>query len=220
MGQKTHPTGFRLNITQKHRAVWFTKLNNYASLLEQDYKIRNFIKNNYLDAGITRIEIERTYKIDGIFLKIYAARPAIILKNSESDIVDLSHKLKKIFKQNVKINVDLFQILNPNTSAKLLGLYVSDQLIRRVPFKRIMRKTVKKAIKNNKKTNIRGIKVQISGRLNGAEIARSEWSKKGRMPLQTLRADIDYAHVYAKTIYGILGVKVWLFKGESIFKKR
>ena len=216
MGQKIHPVGFRLNITQNHRSVWFTKLKNYAELLEQDFKIRNFINKKFGNSGITLIEIERTYKSDSIFLKIYAAKPANILDNGELGVIDLSHKLKKNFNQKIRINIDLFQVLYPNRSAILLAQSISDQLRRRVAFKRTMRKTIKQALVNN----IKGIKIQISGRLNGAEIARSEWSKEGRMPLQTLRADIDYAHVYAKTIYGILGIKVWLFKGETILKKK
>ena len=216
MGQKIHPVGFRLNITQNHRSVWFTKLKNYAELLEQDFKIRNFINKKFGNSGITLIEIERTYKSDSIFLKIYAAKPANILDNGELGVIDLRHKLKKNFDPKIRINIDLFQTLYPNRSAILLAQSISDQLRRRVAFKRTMRKTIKQALVNN----IKGIKIQISGRLNGAEIARSEWSKEGRMPLQTLRADIDYAHVYAKTIYGILGIKVWLFKGETILKKK
>ena len=216
MGQKIHPVGFRLNITQNHRSVWFTKLKNYAELLEQDFKIRNFINKKFGNSGITLIEIERTYKSDSIFLKIYAAKPANILDNGELGVIDLRHKLKKNFDPKIRINIDLFQVLYPNRSAILLAQSISDQLRRRVAFKRTMRKTIKQALVNN----IKGIKIQISGRLNGAEIARSEWSKEGRMPLQTLRADIDYAHVYAKTIYGILGIKVWLFKGETILKKK
>lgn len=216
MGQKIHPVGFRLNITQNHRSIWFTKLKNYSESLEQDFKVRNFINKKFGNAGITLIEIERTYKSDSIFLKIYAAKPANILDNGELDVITLSHKLKKFFDQKIRINIDLFQVLYPNRSAILLAQSISDQLIRRVAFKRTMRKTIKQAFVNK----IKGMKIQISGRLNGAEIARSEWSKEGRMPLQTLRADIEYAHVYAKTIYGILGIKVWLFKGEITLKKK
>lgn len=216
MGQKIHPIGFRLNITQNHRSLWFTKLKNYAELLEQDFKIRNFINKKFGNSGITLIEIERTYKSDSIFLKIYAAKPANILDNGELGVIELRDKLKKNFDPKIKINIDLFQVLYPNRSAILLAQSISDQLRSRVAFKRTIRKTIKQALVNN----IKGIKIQISGRLNGAEIARSEWSKEGRMPLQTLRADIDYAHVYAKTIYGILGIKVWLFKGETILKKK
>ena len=212
MGQKVHPTGFRLNTTQKHKSTWFTSLNNYSKLLEQDFKIRDFIINQYDLAGIADIEIERTYKLNNIFVKIYVAKPGVIIGESGSGLLELNQQLKKRLKSVNKINIDVFEVTEPDSHAILLAQFIANQLVRRVAFKRAVRKAIERA----QAQNIQGIKVQISGRLNGAEIARSEWVKEGRMPLQTLRANIDYATATAKTIYGIIGIKVWLFKGESI----
>ena len=213
MGQKVHPLGFRLNTTQKHKSIWFAQLNQYSALLEQDEIIRNYIKTNYDSAGIADIEIERTYKLNNIFLKIYVAKPGLITTESGSGLIDLTKKLKALLPRVNKISIDVFEIMEPDTHAILLAQFIANQLVRRVAFKRAVRKAIERAQANDE---IQGIKVQVGGRLNGAEIARTEWVKEGRMPLQTLRAKIDYATASAKTIYGILGVKVWLFKGEAM----
>lgn len=212
MGQKVHPLGFRLHTTQKHKSTWFSQINQYSSLLEQDAKIRDYITKNYDSAGISDIEIERTYKLNNIFLKIYVAKPGIIITESGSGLVNLTKKLKSLLPRVNKISIDVFEVAEPDTHANLLAQFIANQLVRRVSFKRAVRKAIDRA----QAQNIKGIKVQIGGRLNGAEIARTEWVKEGRMPLHTLRAEIDYATASAKTIYGILGVKVWLFKGESM----
>jgi small subunit ribosomal protein S3 len=213
VGQKVHPLGFRLNTTQKHKSIWFTQLNKYSSLLEQDEIIRTYIKTNYDSAGIANIEIERTYKVNNIFLKIYVAKPGVIITESGSGLINLTKKLKALLPRVNKISIDVFEIVEPDTHAILLAQFIANQLVRRVAFKRAVRKAIENA---QSYEEIQGIKVQVGGRLNGAEIARSEWVKEGRMPLQTLRAEIDYATASAKTIYGILGIKVWLFKGETI----
>jgi len=213
VGQKVHPLGFRLNTTQKHKSVWFAQLNQYSSLLEQDEIIRRYITNTYDSAGIADIEIERTYKLNNIFLKIYVAKPGVIITESGSGLIDLTKKLKALLPRVNKISIDVFEVAEPDTHAILLAQFIANQLVRRVAFKRAVRKAIERAQAHEE---IQGIKVQVGGRLNGAEIARSEWVKEGRMPLQTLRADIDYATASAKTIYGILGVKVWLFKGEAM----
>ena len=213
MGQKVHPLGFRLNTTQKHKSIWFAQLNQYSALLKQDEIIRNYIKTNYDSAGIADIEIERTYKLNNIFLKIYVAKPGLIITESGSGLIDLTKKLKALLPRVNKISIDVFEIMEPDTHAILLAQFIANQLVRRVAFKRAVRKAIERAQANDE---IQGIKVQVGGRLNGAEIARTEWVKEGRMPLQTLRAKIDYATASAKTIYGILGVKVWLFKGEAM----
>ena len=213
MGQKVHPLGFRLNTTQKHKSIWFAQLNQYSALLEQDEIIRNYIKTNYDSAGIADIEIERTYKLNNIFLKIYVAKQGLIITESGSGLIDLTKKLKALLPRVNKISIDVFEIMEPDTHAILLAQFIANQLVRRVAFKRAVRKAIERAQANDE---IQGIKVQVGGRLNGAEIARTEWVKEGRMPLQTLRAKIDYATASAKTIYGILGVKVWLFKGEAM----
>ena len=210
MGQKVHPLGFRLNTTQKHKSTWFAQINQYSSLLEQDAKIREYITANYDSAGISDIEIERTYKLNNIFLKIYVAKPGVIITESGSGLINLTKKLKSLLPRVNKISIDVFEVAEPDTHANLLAQFIANQLVRRVAFKRAVRKAIDRA----QAQDIKGIKVQIAGRLNGAEIARTEWVKEGRMPLQTLRAEIDYATASAKTIYGILGVKVWLFKGE------
>nr|YP_003002052.1 30S ribosomal protein S3 [Aureococcus anophagefferens]ACS36816.1 30S ribosomal protein S3 [Aureococcus anophagefferens] len=212
MGQKVHPLGFRLNTTQKHKSTWFAQINQYSSLLEQDAKIREYITANYDSAGISDIEIERTYKLNNIFLKIYVAKPGVIITESGSGLINLTKKLKSLLPRVNKISIDVFEVAEPDTHANLLAQFIANQLVRRVAFKRAVRKAIDRA----QAQDIKGIKVQIAGRLNGAEIARTEWVKEGRMPLQTLRAEIDYATASAKTIYGILGVKVWLFKGESM----
>ena len=212
MGQIVHPLGFRLNTTQKHKSTWFAQINQYSSLLEQDAKIREYITANYDSAGISDIEIERTYKLNNIFLKIYVAKPGVIITESGSGLINLTKKLKSLLPRVNKISIDVFEVAEPDTHANLLAQFIANQLVRRVAFKRAVRKAIDRA----QAQDIKGIKVQIAGRLNGAEIARTEWVKEGRMPLQTLRAEIDYATASAKTIYGILGVKVWLFKGESM----
>jgi small subunit ribosomal protein S3 len=209
VGQKVHPLGFRLNTTQKHKSVWFANANQYPTVLEQDYKIRAFINKHYSAAGIANIQIERTYKLQNVFLKLYLAKPCALIAESGSGLRTLNQKLKKLLPSLNKIHIDIFEVLEPDTHATLLAQFIANKLTRRVAFKRAVRKAIERA----QASDIKGIKVEISGRLNGAEIARSEWIKEGKMPLQTLRADIDYATAEAPTIYGIIGVKVWLYKG-------
>ena len=197
MGQKVHPLGFRLNTTQKHKSTWFAQINQYSSLLEQDAKIREYITANYDSAGISDIEIERTYKLNNIFLKIYVAKPGVIITESGSGLINLTKKLKSLLPRVNKISIDVFEVAEPDTHANLLAQFIANQLVRRVAFKRAVRKAIDRA----QAQDIKGIKVQIAGRLNGAEIARTEWVKEGRMPLQTLRAEIDYATASAKTVF-------------------
>lgn len=210
MGQKVHPLGFRLNTTQKHKSIWYSSRNTYAKLLSQDAQIRDFILDKLGSAGIAEIEIERTYKLSNVFFKIHVAKPGQIIGESGSGLVNLNETLKKRLKSVNKIGIDIVEITEPDSYAILLAQFIADQLVRRVAFKRAVRKAIERA----QAQNIKGVKVQVSGRLNGSEIARSEWVKEGRMPLQTLRANVDYATATAKTIYGIIGIKVWLFKGE------
>lgn len=211
MGQKVHPSGFRLNTTQKHKSVWFTKPKFYSKILEQDYIIREFFVNKHESAGIANIKIERTYRLNNVSVTIYVAKPVIIIGEAGSGLRELHRQLKKLLPEVDKLHIDVIAVNNPDTHAVLLAQFIANQLVRRVAFKRAVRKAIARA--NIK--DIKGIKIEVSGRLNGAEIARSEWIKNGRMPLQTLRANIDYATATARTIYGILGIKVWLFKGES-----
>jgi small subunit ribosomal protein S3 len=208
MGQKTHPLGFRIGITQNHRSAWFTNSQNYPVLLQEDYKIRTYIKQKLSNGNIANIYIYR--KVDQIEIHIKTARPGIVLGRFGTGIEILRDDLYKILKDKRQIRIDVIEITEPDTEAYLLAEFITQQLEKRIAYRRVVRQAIQRA----QKANIKGIKIQISGRLNGAEIARSEWTREGRVPLQTLRADIDYSYHAAQTTYGVLGVKVWLFKGE------
>nr|YP_010338497.1 ribosomal protein S3 [Rhodaphanes brevistipitata]UNJ18447.1 ribosomal protein S3 [Rhodaphanes brevistipitata] len=212
MGQKIHPLGFRLGVTQTHRSIWFAKPKKYSDLLQEDYKIRNYITKRFSDAQIARIQMCRRF--DQIEVYIYSASPSIILGRMASGIEELRNKLQKLLNSKSKIRVKVYEV-DSGMEAPLIAKDIASHLeTKQVNFRRI----VKSAIQKAQKANIKGVKIQISGRLNGAEIARSEWVREGRVPLQTLRADIDYTHQMAYTTYGILGIKVWLFKGEILEK--
>jgi len=212
MGQKTHPLGFRLGITQKHRSAWYADFKQYSNLLEEDDKIRTYISNVAKFASISNIYINRNGVGDRIELNIETARPGILIGDKGSKIKTLASNLKKFISHNCQITINIVEIENVNSNASLIADLVVQQLEDRVAFRRAIREALKCA--QDKEVN--GIKIQVSGRLNGAEIARSEWIREGRVPLQTLRADIDYSTKEANTIYGILGVKVWLFKNEIL----
>nr|YP_009399150.1 ribosomal protein S3 [Taenioma perpusillum]ARW68547.1 ribosomal protein S3 [Taenioma perpusillum] len=209
MGQKTHPSGFRLGITTKHKSLWFSPMKFYSKLIEEDYKIRKYIKDILSKANISEINIER--KLDQIEINLHTSRPGLILGKMGTGIDQLRKNIYKKLKLKNKIRINIIEIIEPDKEAILLAEWISSQLERRVAFRRVIRQGIQKA----QKANVNGIKIQISGRLNGAEIARQEWIREGRVPLQTLRANIDYAYTTATTIYGILGIKIWLFKGEK-----
>lgn len=208
MGQKTHPLGFRLGITQTHRSSWFELKKSYPKVLEEDYKIRAHIIQTLSTAGISKIEISR--KADQIELSIHTSRPGIIVGRSGSGIEKLKEELYSVLNYAKKIRINVTELSKPDADASLIAEFIAQQLEKRVAFRRATRQAIQKA----QRASIQGIKVQVSGRLNGAEIARSEWVREGRVPLQTLRADIDYATKRAQTTYGVLGVKVWVFNGE------
>ena len=210
MGQKVHPLGFRLRITQNHRSSWFADKKAYPAILEEDFKIRSYIKNEFSSAGISKIEIER--RSEQVELKIHTSRPGIIVGRSGSGIDKIKEDLQKKLKCSTQIRVNVTEVKNMDADANLIGEFIAEQLEKRIPFKRATRQAIQKA----QRANAKGIRVQVSGRLNGAEIARSEWVREGRVPLQTLRAEIDYATKEANTTYGILGIKVWVFNGEVI----
>lgn len=214
MGQKTHPLGFRLGITQNHRSSWFELKESYPSILEEDYKIRTYLEKTLSSAGISKIEIHR--KSDQIELDIHTSRPGVIVGRSGSNIEKLKEDLNKNLKTSRQIRINVTELAKADSDASLIAEFIAQQLEKRVAFKRATRQAIQKA----QRLNIKGIKVQVSGRLNGAEIARSEWVREGRVPLQTLRADIDYATKRAQTTYGVLGVKVWVFNGELTPKFR
>lgn len=211
MGQKTHPLGFRLRITQNHRSSWFASSKNYPATLQEDYNIRNYIKLNLSSAGISKVEIHR--KSDQVELEIHTSRPGIIVGRSGTGIDGIKDDLKKIISKNSQVRINVTELKNVDADANLIAEFIAQQLEKRVAFRRATRQAIQKA----QKANVQGIKVQVSGRLNGAEIARSEWVREGRVPLQTLRANIDYATKEADTTYGKLGVKVWVFTGEKDF---
>jgi small subunit ribosomal protein S3 len=208
VGQKVHPLGFRLRITQDHRSSWFANQKTYPLILEEDYKIRHYINKEFSTAGISKIEIQR--RSDQVELEIHTSRPGIIVGRSGSGIDKIKEDLHKLLNHSSQIRVNVTELKNVDADANLIGEFIAEQLEKRIPFKRATRQAMQKA----QRANAQGIKVQVSGRLNGAEIARSEWAREGRVPLQTLRADIDYATKEANTTYGILGIKVWVFNGE------
>lgn len=212
MGQKTHPLGFRLVTTQTHRSSWYSDFNDYSNLLKEDNQIRSLFSDKLRSASIAKIKINRNSKGNQIELEVHSARPGILVGQAGSGINELYTSLKKILPKDRQIIINVIEIKLPDTEATLIADFIAEQLESRVAFKRAMRQAALKA----QKSNIKGIKIQVAGRLNGAEIARSEWIREGRVPLQTLRADIDYATKEAFTIYGILGIKVWMFKGEII----
>ena len=214
MGQKTHPLGFRLGITQEHRSSWYSKFNNYSSLLEEDDKIRTHLGKLAKSASISNIQINRNGLNDQIELNIETGRPGALVGNNGLGIETLLKNVKKILPEDRQVTINILEVEKVNLNASLIGDLVVKQLEDRVVFRRAIREAMQCA----QEDNVSGIKIQVSGRLNGAEIARSEWIREGRVPLQTLRADIDYAAKEANTIYGVLGIKVWLFKNEILKK--
>ncbi len=210
MGQKIHPTGFRLGITHEHRSRWYADAKNYPELLEEDYKIRKYVKATLANAGISQIRIER--KAEQIDLEVNTARPGVVVGRAGAGIDSLRVGLQKLLGSNRQIRINVIEVAKVDTDAMLIGEYIAQQLEKRVSFRRVVRQAITRA----QKAGVEGIKVQVSGRVNGAEIARTEVTREGSVPLHTLRADIDYAYCTAKTIYGILGIKIWIFKGEII----
>ena len=210
MGQKIHPVGFRLGITKDHKSCWYADPKRYPELLQEDYKIRQYIEKTLNNAGISDIRIER--KAEQIELGIHTARPGVVVGRGGSGIEQLRTGLQTLLGGTRQIRVNVIEVPNADADAALMAEYIGQQLERRVSFRRVVRQALQRA----ERAEVKGIKIQVSGRLNGAEIARTEWVREGRVPLHTLRADIDYAYRTALTTYGILGIKVWIFKGEII----
>ena len=206
MGQKVNPVGLRLGINRTWDSRWFAKKADYGKLLHEDIKIRKQLKKRLYQAGVSRIIIERPHKKCRI--TIYAARPGVIIGKKGADIEKLRKDVAAITEGEVHLNI--VEIRKPETDAQLVAENIAQQLERRVSFRRAM----KRAVQNAMRMGALGIRVNVAGRLGGAEIARTEWYREGRVPLHTLRADIDYALSEATTPYGIIGVKVWIFKGE------
>ena len=212
MGQKTHPLGFRLGVTQQHKSSWYTKLNQYAKFLKEDDQIRTYLNKLTKTTSISNILIRRNSLGDQIQLTIETGRPGTLVGEAGLGIQTLLKNLKFILPTNRQLTINIIEVEKVNLNASLIADLVVKQLEERVAF----RSAIRKAMDSAEEDEVRGIKIQVSGRLNGAEIARSEWIRKGRVPLQTLRADIDYSAKEANTIYGVLGIKVWLFKSEIL----
>jgi small subunit ribosomal protein S3 len=207
LGQKTHPFGFRLGVIKTWRSRWYSE-KEYAQYLHEDLRIRKFVKDRLIHAGVSSVEIER--KASRVHVIIYTARPGIVIGKKGAEIENLKKDLKKYSSKEVSVTIQ--EIRRPETDAQLTAENVAMQLERRIAFRRAMKKTVLSSMKLGAK----GIKIQVSGRLGGAEMSRTEWYREGRVPLHTLRADIDYGFAQAKTTYGIIGVKVWIYKGEVL----
>lgn len=208
MGQKVHPTGIRLGITKDHNSLWYADSKNYAKNLVDDLQARAYIEKRLENASVSRVVIERLAQTARI--TIHTARPGIVIGKKGEDVDRLRKDLSQRMGVPVQINIE--EIRKPDIDAKLVAQNVAQQLQRRVMFRRAMKRVVQNAMRGGAE----GVKVQLSGRLGGAEIARTEWYREGRVPLHTLRADIDYATFEALTTYGIIGVKVWIFKGEVL----
>ena len=210
MGQKVHPTGIRLGISKGWASKWFTSSSDYSKNVFQDFKIREYLNKKLKDAAVSKIQIERSS--ENITVAIFSARPGIVIGKKGEGIESLRREVAKLLDtsiNNVLLNIN--EIKKPELDAKLVASSITQQLERRVLYRRAM----KRAVTNTMRLGANGIKVKIAGRLNGAEIARSEWYQEGRVPLHTLKANIDYGVSEAKTTYGIIGVKVWIFQEEE-----
>ncbi|HXG30061.1 MAG TPA: 30S ribosomal protein S3 [Thermodesulfobacteriota bacterium] len=212
MGQKVCPVGLRIGITKSWDSKWFAEKQKYTQLLHEDIRIRSLIKKEFYQAGISKIEIERAAS-ERVRVVIYAARPGMIIGRKGQEIESLRRGLGRMTGKDVYL--DIREVKRPEVDAQLVAENIALQLSRRVAYRRAMKRAMSSALR----LGAVGIKVMVAGRLGGAEIARKEWYREGRVPLTTLRADIDYGFAEAKTTYGIIGVKVWIFKGEVLERK-
>lgn len=226
MTHKTHPTSNRIVVTKGWKSRWFS-IKNYQLQAQQDYLIRRFIQDKFKNAGIAEIEIERSPNVLSVI--VYTSRPGILIGRGGTGIEDLKKQLVRLLKRKVKliatgndtesvdqipeIRIDVNEIRDADSNARLIALNVAEQLERRMPFRRVIKRALDRVMTNKE---VKGAKISIAGRLNGADMARTEFVKEGNLPLQTLRADIDYAYVEAVTKYGVIGVKVWVYKGEKL----
>ena len=212
MGQKVHPTGVRVGIIKDWNAKWYADSKNFADYLIEDQKIRKFLKKKLYAAGISKIEIERTAKF--VKVNVYTAKPGLVIGKGGNLAESLKEELKKMI--NKEVNLNIVEVKNPDMSAQLVAENIAGQLERRISFRRAMKQCMQKTMK----AGALGIKTAVSGRLGGADMARTEFYKDGTIPLQTLRADIDYGFAEANTTYGKIGVKVWIYKGEVLPAKK
>jgi small subunit ribosomal protein S3 len=209
MGQKVNPIGIRLGITRDWSSKWYASTRNFPAYVYTDFVVRDFLKRKLVDASVSRIQIERAAR--KVNITINTARPGIVIGKKGEDIEKLRHEVAKMMSMPVTdVRINISEIRKPELDAQLVAEGIAQQLERRVMFRRAM----KRAVTNTMRLGALGVKVRVSGRLNGAEIARTEWYREGRIPLHTFRADIDYGLAEARTTYGVIGVKVWVFKGE------
>ena len=212
MGQKVNPIGLRLGINRGWDSVWFAKKNKYGKLLIEDYMIRNYIKKNIVNSGVSQVIIERTAK--KCIVSIFTSRPGFVIGKKGSDVEKIKKNLSKITSSEVSLNIK--EVKKPELNAYLVAENIAQQLVKRIAY----RKTMKRAIQSALRLGAKGIRVCLGGRLAGNEIARTEWLREGSVPLHTFRADVDYAEAEALTTYGIIGIKVWIYKGEIFSKPR
>ena len=210
MGQKIHPTGFRLAVTRDWTSRWYATSKNFPKMLKEDIEVRDYLKKKLAHASVGRVVIERPAK--NARVTVFSARPGVVIGKKGEDIEALKAELQK--RMGVPVHVNIEEIRKPELDAQLIADSIAQQLEKRIMFRRAM----KRAMQNAMRLGAQGIKIMSAGRLNGAEIARTEWYREGRVPLHTLRADIDYGTAEAKTTYGIIGIKVWVFKGEAVGK--
>jgi len=208
MGQKVHPNGIRLGITKPWISTWYADKSDYANNLSSDWEVRKFLEKKLKSASVSKIVIERPAK--SVRVTIHTARPGVVIGKKGEDVEKLRNQVAKL--TGIPAQINIAEIRKPELDAKLVADGIASQLERRVMFRRAM----KRAVQNAMRLGAKGIKVEVSGRLGGAEIARSEWYREGRVPLHTLRADIDYSTSESHTQYGVIGVKVWIFKGEVL----
>ena len=206
MGQKVHPIGIRLGIVKEWTSKWYADSKNYPDLLNKDIEIRDYLKDRLSQASVSRIQIDRP--ANNANITVHTARPGLVIGKKGEDIDSLRREVSR--RMGIPVHISVEEIRKPELDAQLVAEGITQQLERRVMFRRAM----KRSVQTSMRLGAQGIKVHISGRLNGAEIARSEWYREGRVPLHTLRADIDYGFSEARTTYGVIGVKVWIFKGE------
>jgi small subunit ribosomal protein S3 len=212
MGQKTNPIGLRLGINRGWDSIWFAKKDNYGNLLVEDFKIREYVKKNITNSGVSQVIIERTAK--KCIVSILTSRPGFVIGKKGSDVDKIKKNLSKISSSEVSLNIK--EIKKPELNAYLVAENISQQLVKRIAYRRAMKRGMQSALRLGGK----GIKVCLSGRLGGNEIARTEWLREGSVPLHTLRAEVDYAEAQALTTYGIIGIKVWIYKGIFMQEKK
>ena len=212
MGQKVNPIGLRLGINRTWESIWYAKKDQYGKLLIEDHKIREYIKKNIVNSGVSQIIIERTSK--KCIVSIYTSRPGFVIGKKGSDIEKIKKSLSKISSTEISLNIK--EIKKPELNAYLVAENIAQQLVKRIAY----RKAMKRAMQSTLRLGAKGIRVCLSGRLAGNEIARSEWLREGSVPLHTFRAEVDYAEAEALTTYGIIGVKVWIYKGEVFSKDK